>query len=383
MAAGTARTSARLASARAHSPATLRRQHRPAAAPRSCGRRRTAAVVAQAQHASHVRMFGGLAAETLGSYNSTRRDPSSTPAVKLRVGVLPGNPGVAAYYADFAEALQLELGPSAAVCGASFAACALPSLTDSPRAVLGLLGHSRQPLHARTFNLDEQVAHVVRFVDDACADADADTPFVLVGHSIGAWLALQALQKRPERVQCVAGLFPFLQNNSTSRLQRVLSAAVKLRPLVWLVAQLMSLLALLPARLRRALLSPVLRGVGGLEEDAVAVTCDWLRAWSVDNTCTLGAAEFAALAGEPDWAALQQHASRISLFYGGEEDIWGPPFHAAAVRRNAPDVAVVEDDTHGHMFCVTREGSRYVAAATAGLLRSMLASRAAEPVTAR
>jgi pimeloyl-ACP methyl ester carboxylesterase len=247
-------------------------------------------------------------------------------------------------------------------------------------AALGLLGHSRQPLHARAFDLEEQVAHVVRFVDDACADADAP-PLVLVGHSIGAWLALRALQTRPERVACVAGLFPFLQTNETSRLQRVLAVAVKLRPLVWLVAQLAALLALLPARLRRGLLGPVLRGVGGLEEDAVAVTCDWLRAASVHNTCTLGAAEFAALAGEPDWAALQAHAPRVSLFYGGEEDIWGPPFHAAAVRRNAPGVAVVEDDSHGHMFCTTREGSRYVAKATAQLLRTMT-SRAA-PVAAR
>lgn len=122
MAAGSARTSARLASARALSPASPLAQRRPAAAPRSCGRRRTAAVVAQAQHASHVQLFGGLAAETLGSFEtSARRDPS----VKLRVGVVPGNPGVAAYYADFAEALQLELGPSAAVCGAHAACTAL------------------------------------------------------------------------------------------------------------------------------------------------------------------------------------------------------------------------------------------------------------------
>ena len=249
------------------------------------------------------------------------------------------------------------------------------------RAALGLLGHSREPLHARTFDLEEQVAHVVRFVDDASADADAP-PLVLVGHSIGAWLALRALQKRPERVQCVAGLFPFLQNNSESRLQKVLAAAVKLRPLVWLVAQTMTLLALLPVRWRRTLLGPVLRGVGGLEDDAVAVTCDWLRAASVQNTCTLGAAEFAALAGEPDWAALQERAARISFFYGGSEDIWGPPAHAAAVRRNAPGVTVVEDDTHGHMFCTTREGSLYVAQEAAQLLRAMMASRAT-PAAAR
>ena len=226
------------------------------------------------------------------------------------------------------------------------------------------------PLHARTFDLEEQVAHVVRFVDEASADSAA--PLVLVGHSIGAWLALRVLQERPERVQCVAGLYPFLMNNSASRLQRVLSAAVKLRPLVWLVAQLMSLFAMLPVRLRRSLLGPVLRGVGGLEDTAVDITCDWLRAASVNNTCTLGAAEFTALAAEPDWAALRKFSAHASLFYGGVEDIWGPPHHAEAVRQNVPGMAVVEDAKYGHMFCTTPEGSRYVAAHTAALLRAMM-----------
>ena len=244
---------------------------------------------------------------------------------------------------------------------------------------MGLLGHSRVPLHARTFDLEEQVAHVVRFIDEASADGNA-APLVLVGHSIGAWLALRVLQERPERVQCVAGLYPFLMNNSASRLQRVLAAAVKLRPLVWLVAQLTSLLAALPVRWRCGLLGPVLR-LAGLEDTAVEITCDWLRAASVNNTCTLGAAEFAALAAEPDWAALRQYAARVNLFYGGEEDIWGPPHHAEAVRRNVPGLSVVEDDKFGHMFCTTPEGSRYVAAHTAALLRSMT-SRAA-PVAAR
>ena len=318
---------------------------------------------------------GSVAAELSGN---GRRDTT------LRVCVLPGNPGVAEYYADFVEALQLELGPSASVCGKSAAhQCAVnQSLTPAFCALpaVGLLGHSRVPLYARTFDLEEQVAHVVRFVDELTAEEGNAAPLVLVGHSIGAWLALRALRERPDRVQCVTGLYPFLMNNSASRLQRVLAAAVKLRPLVWLVAQLTSLLAILPVRWRRALLGPVLRGVGGLGDTAVDITCDWLRAASVHNTCTLGAAEFAALAAEPDYASLRQFAARVSLFYGGVEDIWGPPHHAEAVRRNAPGLSVTEDDTFGHMFCTTREGSRYVAAATAALLRSMT-SRAA-PVAA-
>lgn len=356
-------------------------QRRPAVSPRACSTRRAAAT--QAQSASHqVRLVGGLAAETVGSFDAAGSD-----ATPLRVCVVPGNPGVAAYYADFVDALQLELGPSASVCGESLR-CALPPcaprLTLGHAAALGLLGHSRQPLHARTFDLEEQVAHTVRFVDESTADG---TRLVLCGHSIGAWLALRALRERPDRVHCVVGLYPFLLNNPASRLQRVLAAAVRLRPLVWLVAQCTAVLGLLPARWRRGLLGPLLRRAG-LEATAIAIACDGLRASSVQNTCVLGAAEFAALAAEPDWAALQQDAARVALFYSPVEthepahDIWAPPAHAALVRRHAPGVTVVEDAAHGHMFCTTAEGSRSVAAATAALVRS-LTSRVAEPAGAR
>ncbi len=232
-------------------------------------------------------------------------------------------------------------------------------------AALGLLGHSRAPLHARTFDLEEQLAHVLSFVDAAPA------PLMLVGHSIGAHLALRVLAARPDRVTHVVGLYPFLQNNARSRVQQALAAAVRLAPLVWLVSRLAALLALLPAPLRRGLLRPVMRHAVGLDDAAVDVSCDWLRAHSVLNTCLLGASEFAALAAPPDWAALRLHAPRIALYYGPPDDIWAPPEHAAAVRVNAPGVAVAIDGTHGHMYCTTAAGSQHVARATAALLRGM------------
>ena len=235
-------------------------------------------------------------------------------------------------------------------------------------AALGLLGHTRAPLHAaRVFSLEEQLAHVLRAVDAA----PAEPPLTLVGHSIGAHLALRAMAARPARVARVVGLYPFLQVDPESRLLRVLAAAVRLRPLVWLVATLAGLLAKLPAALRRGLLAPALRGVVGLGDAAVAVTCDWLRAASVQNTCQLGALEFAALAKSPEWAQLRALSSRVALFYGPADDVWAPASLAAAVRTHAPGVAVVQDGAHGHMFCTTREGARYVAAASATMLRGL------------
>lgn len=220
------------------------------------------------------------------------------------------------------------------------------------------------PLHSRTFDLDEQLEHLLAFVDKAPG------PLALVGHSIGATLALRVLAARPSRIAAVVGLYPFLWNNAQSWLQRAIAFAVRLRPLVWLVARLAALLAALPSRLRRAALLPICRAAG-LDDDAVAVSCDWLRPWSVLNTCELGRSEFDALAAPPDFATMRQHAARIALYYGPKDDIWAPPHHYAEVRQKAPAMKVVTDAVCGHMFCVTSPGSQHVARVTAGLLRDL------------
>jgi pimeloyl-ACP methyl ester carboxylesterase len=219
--------------------------------------------------------------------------------------------------------------------------------------------------------LDEQTDSLLRYID---AVAPADVPLCLVGHSIGAHLALRALAARPGRVASVVGLYPFLQNNTRSLVQRACAAAVQLRPLVWLASAAAALLAALPAALRRGLLRPLLRHGVGLGDDAVDVTCAWLRAGSVTNTCALGASEFVALAAPPDWATLNVHAARVALLYGPAADFWAPPEHASEVRQRAPGVTVVADDSHGHMFCTTLAGARHVAGATARLLRGIEAA---------
>jgi hypothetical protein len=58
---------------------------------------------------SEVRLVGGLAAEVHGE--------CSVPPART-VLVLPGNPGVVAYYEHFCAALRAELGADTSVCGA-------------------------------------------------------------------------------------------------------------------------------------------------------------------------------------------------------------------------------------------------------------------------
>lgn len=86
---------------------------RRAALPRRCTPRRPPHRAPRAAAAPRARsvLLGGLEAETAG-------DSLARPGATHAVLVVPGNPGVADYYADFCAALREQLGAGTAVCGA-------------------------------------------------------------------------------------------------------------------------------------------------------------------------------------------------------------------------------------------------------------------------
>jgi len=177
--------------------------------------------------------------------------PSGRPVASVLV--LPGNPGVASYYSDFAAAVSLAASVDVTVCG--------------------LRGHLLARSHETfaTFSLAQQEAAIVAFIDELPAAA---TPLVVCGHSIGAYLALRAAAARPERVAGLLGLFPFVQINRGSRLQWLLGVLVRLRPLALLVAAAAAVYSVLPRSVRRALIHWPCQAAG-LEEAAIHVTADW------------------------------------------------------------------------------------------------------------
>lgn len=266
---------------------------------------------------------------------------------------------MAEYYDSFVASLQ-QLLPGAAV------------------TALGLLGHTTAaPVEQafRTYLLHEQERHVLEAVDAQAG------PVLLVGHSIGAHLALQALQARPDTVLGVVGLYPFLRLNYASWEQRAIKVACRLKPLVLFVALLAAFLAALPRRVRRAVLQPALRLIR-LDDASVETTVSWVRAGSALNVCHLGASEFAALAAPPDWASMR-HLDRVALLYGPPNDFWAPAAHAAEVRALAQRILVETESHggHGHMFCTTAAGAAHLAAATARIARCLAPTAFPEGLT--
>ena len=97
---------------------------------------------------------------------------------------LPGNPGMAGFYCEYADSLCERTGASVLV--------------------MGLVGHIGRSASSslpaaerrRVYSLEDQLKHVVARAAPVQAQAgDRGVPFTIVGHSIGGWIALRAAQQ--------------------------------------------------------------------------------------------------------------------------------------------------------------------------------------------
>jgi pimeloyl-ACP methyl ester carboxylesterase len=178
-----------------------------------------------------IARVGGVASEVV-TLTTARR--SRGPAIV----VFPGNPGLISYYEPFMASLSARF-PSASVHGISHA------------------GHSPHvPASARRlFTLDEQIDHKAAFVSQLQRErlaTGARGPLVVVGHSVGAYMAMRVLATRPDvTIDKVVKIFPTLMDFPDCCGNVI---PVLVRPVVReFVAILATLLGLLPHWLLTAL----------------------------------------------------------------------------------------------------------------------------------
>ena len=151
------------------------------------------------------------AGSALGPYDEITFESESPKAI---IVFIPGNPGMPGYYSDFASTLRTNL-QATVVC-------------------MGLIGHlelsSRVKLPRREAALapsvEAQVEHVaVRSLPYMRQAQDAGVPFVFIGHSIGAWIALHA----ERRMRAPAAATPEAIN-TTNKKARPRSSPKRERP---------------------------------------------------------------------------------------------------------------------------------------------------------
>jgi len=212
----------------------------------------------------------------------------------------------------------------------------------------------------QSFSLQDQIDHKVQYVRERLLLESPDLPLVLVGHSIGAYIALEMLKKFPSQVVHVSGLYPFLTLNKQSKFQGVLGKVVGSRALCTLISTFADLVGRLPNHISRVLVKVLLGRVW--DPLAIDVTCRYmLQKNVVQNFLYMGRTEFALLSPEPDWNFLKQNQTKTSFLFG-IDDHWGPLSLLDEMCKKVPELEVAtEREGHLHAFCCTKAGSDWVA----------------------
>jgi dienelactone hydrolase len=217
--------------------------------------------------------------------------PSRAPLVVL----LPGNPGDAAFYADFAADLTAR--------GHEVVVSSHPLVREPRQALLPYAVH-----HAEATRL--HLERTQRSIDDVA--------IVLVGHSVGAYLAYLTVVHQLLPVTQVCMLFPTLRRPSWSGrlIFRVLSRGA-------LVRSLLALIRALPRPAQRWLVASC--GAGVHVETVLRV----LHSDAAIAAAAMASAEHREIAVRPSAAYLGEHAlfedpERFVAFFCAA-DRWAPP----------------------------------------------------------
>lgn len=269
------------------------------------------------------------------------------------VFVVPGNPGVPGFYERFAKGIWTQLEGKARV------------------SVIGYVGHTASDLGVDGwFSLEEQVEHVTaEIVNGRGSSWGTTSKLAVVGHSIGAEIAMRAMARHPSAIRKVVGLMPFVLTNERSKTQRFLASLVRFEALVHFVASVVGFLKkVFPFFLRPA--------TKGMDPDAKRLTESWLRGGSVRNMALMGRTEFDGLKdprSDRDSANLDTYAERVHLLYC-EDDHWAPTWQAEAFKARCKNADVnVEKATKEvkveHAFVLSDAAADLVALRTAGMLR--------------
>ncbi|RKP11730.1 hypothetical protein BJ684DRAFT_21690, partial [Piptocephalis cylindrospora] len=240
------------------------------------------------------------------------------------------NPGAPEYYVEFLNSLREKAPPNTELFAVAH------------------LGHSNShlslPRTGHVFTLDDQVDHKIELVD-SLSKAYPRSKLILIGHSIGTYLALNTLKVREEKIFRVYGLFPTIDNILDTPNGH--SKGWALRPTsISCLAFLAGALSLLPF----PLLVLVTRLMSGQADQEARVTAQHFLNPSVIRNCLNMFANEGEQVLDPDTEILEKYASRIILYYGSD-DGWVPRSCYERMRAMHPQVrAYLCEDNLPHAF---------------------------------
>ncbi|XP_053141169.1 lipid droplet-associated hydrolase isoform X3 [Hemicordylus capensis] len=245
-------------------------------------------------------------------------------APRLLFLVIPGNPGLAGYYQTFIQALYCALNQQYPVWVISHAGhCRVPHGMDMMEET------DVKELHD-VFGLHGQTQHKLNFLRQ---NVPKDTKLVIIGHSIGCYIALEMMKQALEQevLRCVM-LFPTIERMAQSPLGKICTPLFcQLRYVLYMPIYLATLL---PDRVKHFLVR-LLNRQKNTEESSLITTVGLLNVGCIANAMYMASQEMREVV-ERDSTTIRQHLKKLTFYYG-TGDMWCPMQYYEEMKMEFPD----------------------------------------------
>ncbi|XP_061478673.1 lipid droplet-associated hydrolase [Rhineura floridana] len=245
-------------------------------------------------------------------------------APRLLFLVIPGNPGLAGYYRTFIQTLYSGLNRQYPVWVVSHAGhCKVPHGME-------MMEETDVNKLDDVFGLEGQIKHKLNFLRK---NVPKDVKLVLVGHSIGCYIALEMMKHEPElEILRSMLLFPTIERMAQSPQGKFMTPLLcQLRYILYMPIFLMTLL---PERVKSSLLRFALQGPK-YDESSIATSIDLINMDCVANIMYLASQEMRKVL-ERDSTTIRQHLKKLTFYYG-VTDMWCPMQYYEEMKMEFPD----------------------------------------------
>ncbi|KAF1805076.1 hypothetical protein FB192DRAFT_1361017 [Mucor lusitanicus] len=257
--------------------------------------------------------------EVAGYQTETLLWPASSKA-KTVLLFIPGNPGLVEYYTSFLQGIHSKMDAS------SFEIIGVSHKGHSTNY------HEKNNDRKTVYSLEDQIQHKIDCLDTLRKDNGPDTKFILMGHSIGSYIAAAVLKKRPNHgIAKVIALFPTLREiaitpngvNITRLVNTVPASAFGIAG---------SLISYLAPPVRQFLV----KTATGQDGEGLQVTAhQLLHNHVLRNVVTMARFEMETVK-ELDHDFYTQHLDKFIMYYSAN-DKWAPKDHYDYMTKHFPE----------------------------------------------
>ncbi|ORY95012.1 hypothetical protein BCR43DRAFT_565208 [Syncephalastrum racemosum] len=258
---------------------------------------------------------------------------------------IPGNPGLVDYYTEFLEEIYQSSDPHLEIYGVSH------------------LGHA--PPQDKLYSLQDQIDHKLDCLD--ALHAEHHESVILMGHSIGSYIAAEVLKHRPQyNITRLLALFPTLREIALTPNGVSISRMLKYIPAWALAGAASALNYTITAPLRQRLICRLT----GQSPFAAGVTANaFLQGQTIRNVINMAQHEMESVR-ELDFDFYHAHVDKFVLYYS-RSDQWTQD-HYEFMKKKFPHhehVYLCEQDLP-HAFILNPEHASYMAQKVAEWIRN-------------